>query len=244
VNQKEGMLSGLRSLGFNEAELLRLKDKLDELAAEGNIKQAELRNNLFLDLDSYPSVLSFRDEAAELRAEVKNLREGKKALIEANENLRQAIKELQKVSDQARMNIKKKEGQIVESMGKLFDEAGKALDQSISGARLGVNRLQSDIQSARQQVSRELGTVVSEAVDYGRAMARMEKVVGEREELVKLFGILGDVSSVPKDMAVKAPLVVMRKFLDWVEKNHGLKNESKMLSSVKEIVVLLTSEAT
>jgi chromosome segregation ATPase len=224
--------------------LLRLKNKLEELAADGNIKPAELREDLFLDLDSYTSVLGFRNEAAKLRAEVKTLREEKEGLTEANENLRQAVKELQKVSDQARMNIKKKEAEIVDSMGKLFNEAGKALDQSVSGAKSRVNELQGDIQSARQQVKNELGTVVSEAVDYGRAMARMEKVEGEREELVRLFGILGDVSSVPKDMAVKAPLVVLGKFRQWVERNHGLRNEKKLLSSVEEIVGLLTMEAT
>ncbi len=244
VDQKEGILSSLKSLGFGEGELLRLKNKLEELAADGNIKPAELREDLFLDLDSYTSVLGFRNEAAKLRAEVKTLREEKEGLTEANENLRQAVKELQKVSDQARMNIKKKEAEIVDSMGKLFNEAGKALDQSVSGAKSRVNELQGDIQSARQQVKNELGTVVSEAVDYGRAMARMEKVEGEREELVRLFGILGDVSSVPKDMAVKAPLVVLGKFRQWVERNHGLRNEKKLLSSVEEIVGLLTMEAT
>ena len=244
TGEREGILSRLRSLGFNEGELLRLKDKLEELAASGNIKPDELRENLFLDLDRYASVLSFRNEAAKLRAEVRSLREEKKALTEENANLRQAIKELEKVSGKAVLNIQKEERQIIASMGKLFSEAGKALNQSVSRAESKVNELQSDIQSARQQVRNELGTVVSEAVDYGQAMGRMEKVVGEREELVRLFGILGDVSSVPKDMAIKAPLVVLGKFREWVEKNHSLRNERRVLSGIEEIVGLLTVEAT
>jgi len=244
TGEREGILSRLRSLGFGEGELLRLKDKLEELAANGNIKPAELRENLFLDLDSYASVLSFRNEAAELRAEVKSLREEKEALTEENENLRQAIKELQEVSRKAVLNIKKKEGEIIASMGNLFNEAGEALGQSISEAKSRVNGLQSDIESSRREVKSELGRAVSEAIEYGKAMARMEKVAGEREELVRLFGILGDVSSVPKDMAVKAPLVVLGKFREWVERSHGLKNERKVLSSVEEIVGLLRLEAT
>jgi len=167
TGEREGILSRLRSLGFNEGELLRLKDKLEELAASGNIKPDELRENLFLDLDRYASVLSFRNEAAKLRAEVRSLREEKKALTEENANLRQAIKELEKVSGKAVLNIQKEERQIIASMGKLFSEAGKALNQSVSRAESKVNELQSDIQSARQQVRNELGTVVSEAVDYG-----------------------------------------------------------------------------
>jgi SMC interacting uncharacterized protein involved in chromosome segregation len=242
--EREGILSRLRSLGFGEGELLRLKDKLEELAANGNIKLAELRENLFLDLDSYASVLSFRNEAAKLRAEVKNLREEKKALTEENENLRQAIKELQEISGKAVLNIKKEERQIIASMGNLFNEAGKALGQSISEAKSGVNRLQSDIESSRREVRSELGRAISEAIEYGKAMARMEKVVSEREELAKLFGILGDVSSIPKEVAVKAPLVVLEKLREWVERNHGLKNERRVLSSVEEIVGLLRLEAT
>jgi hypothetical protein len=244
TGEREVILSRLRSLGFGEGELLRLKDKLEELAANGNVKPAELRENLFLDLDSYASVLSFRNEAAKLRAEVRSLRGQKKALIEENENLRQAIKKLEKVSGEAVLKIKKEERQIIASMGNLFTEAGKALGQSISDAKLGVNRLQSDIESSRQEVKTELGRAISEAIEYGKAMARMEKVLGEREELVRLFGILGDVSTVPKDMAVKAPLVVLGKFREWVEKNHSLRNEKGVLSSVEEIVGLLTVEAT
>jgi DNA repair exonuclease SbcCD ATPase subunit len=244
TGERESILSRLRSLGFGEGELLRLKDKLEELVSNGNVKPAELRENLFLDLDGYASVLSFRNEAAKLRAEVKSLRGQKKALTEENENLRQAIKELEKVSGEAVLNIKKEERQIIASMGNLFTEAGEALGQSISEAKLGVNKLQSDIESSRQEVKTELGRAISEAIEYGKAMARMEKVVGEREELVRLFRILGDVSTVPKDMAVKAPLVVLGKFREWVEKNHGLRNERKVLSSVEEIVGLLTVEAT
>jgi chromosome segregation ATPase len=244
TGEREGILSRLRSLGFGEGELLRLKDKLEELAADGNIKPDELQENLFLDLESYASVLSFRNEAAQLRAEVKSLRGNKEALTEENKDLRHALKELEKVSSEAVLNIKKEERQIIARMGNLFSEAGKALGQSISEAKLGVNKLQSDIESSRQEVKTELGRAISEAIEYGKAMARMEKVIGEREELVRLFGILGDVSTVPKDMAVKAPLVVLGKFREWVEINHSLSNEKRLLSSVEEIVALLTVEAT
>ena len=70
-------------------------------------------------------------------------------------------------------------------------------------------------------------------------MARMEKMVGEREELARLFVILGDVSSIPKDVAVKLPLVVLEKLREWVERN-----ERKVLLSIEEVVSLLTLEAT
>ena len=240
ADQKAGILDRLGALGFEEAALLRLKDKIEEMAVTGRMKPAELREELFLDLESYTSVRGFRSAAQSLHAEVRGLRDEKQALDEENRNLRQAIEGLREISDQAMLNIQKREGQIIASMNKLFSEASKALDQSLSGA----SELQSDIQSTRQKIRKELGTVVSEAVDYGREMARMDRVVSEREELVRLFSMLGDVSSVPKGAAVKTPLVVLGKLRQWVEKNHGLINEKKLLSCIEEIVGLLTLEAT
>lgn len=244
IGEREGALNRLRSLGFGEGELLRLKDKLEELAANGDIKPVELRGNLFLDLESYTDVLRFRNERGELSQAVKGLREQKQALEAENKNLQAAIRESRKALSEVILDIKSQGKAIVSSMDNLLGEAGSALDRSVSQARSRLNALQADIESARQDARSIVQGAAGEAIEYGKAMGRMEKVVSEREELAKLFGILGDVSSIPKDVAVKAPLVVLGRFREWVEKTHGLKDESKMLPIVDEIVDLLRLEAT
>jgi ElaB/YqjD/DUF883 family membrane-anchored ribosome-binding protein len=166
-------------------------------------------------------------------------------LEEENKNLQKAIRELGNVSDQAVLHVKNEEGKIVSSMDNLLSKARSTLNESVLAARSGVNQLLEDIESAKQEVKGEMKRATSQAVEYGKAMGRMEKVVGEREELVKLFGIFGDVSAIPKDVAVVAPLVVLGKFHAWVkEKGDGLRNREKILSSVEEIIGLLNLEAT
>jgi len=244
IGEREGILSGLRLLGFSEAELLRLKDKLEELAENSDMKPEELRKNLFLDLDSYTDVLGFRSESRRLRQEVKRLRTEKEGLEEENKNLQKAIRDLGNVSDQAVQHVKKEEGKIVSSMDNFVSKARSTLNESVLAARSGVNQLLEDIESAKQEVKGEMKRATSQAVEYGKAMGRMEKVVGEREELVKLFGILGDVSTIPKDIAVVAPLVVLARFHEWGRTTNDLKNKGRILSSVEEVVHLLRLEAT
>jgi len=244
IGEREGILSGLRLLGFSEAELLRLKDKLEELAQNSDMKPKDLRKNLFLDLDSYTDVLGFRSESRRLRQEVKRLRTEKEGLEEENKNLQKAIRDLGNVSDQAVQHVKKEEGKIVSSMDNFVSKARSTLNESVLAARSGVNQLLEDIESAKQEVKGEMKRATSQAVEYGKAMGRMEKVVGEREELVKLFGILGDVSTIPKDIAVVAPLVVLARFHEWGRTTNDLKNKGRILSSVEEVVHLLRLEAT
>ncbi len=245
IGEREGTLNRLRLLGFSEAELLRLKDKLEELAENSAMKPEELRKNLFLDLESYTSVLNFRSESQELRQEVKSLRTEKEGLEEENKNLQKAIRELGNVSDQAILHVKKEESKIISSMDNLLSKARSALNGSVLEARSSVNQFLEDIETSRQKVKSEMKRAISEAVEYGKAMGRMERVVSEREELVRLFGVFRDVSSIPADIAVVAPLVVLAKFHEWVkEKGDGLRNKERILSSVKEIIGLLNLEVT
>ena len=51
-------------------------------------------------------------------------------------------------------------------------------------------------------------------------------------------------SSVPKDMAIKAPIVVLGKFHEWVQRNNDLKDSERILSRTEELIALLRSEAT
>ncbi len=243
IGEREGTLNALRSLGFGEAELLRLKNKLEELAANRDIKPVELRESLFLDLESYADVLSFRNEKRELSQAVKRLREQKQTLEAENKDLQEGMRESRKAFSEAVQHIKGREKEIVSSMDILLSQAGGTLNKSVSQAASRLNEFQANIESAGQDVRSIVRGAAGEAIEYGRAMGRMEKVVGEREELAKLFGILGDVSSIPKDLAVKAPLVFLGKFREWVEKTHGLKDESKVLSIVDALVTLLRQEA-
>jgi len=243
IGEREGTLNSLRSLGFREAELLRLKDKLEELAANKDIKPVELRESLFLDLESYADVLSFRNERRELSQAVKGLREQKQALEAENKNLQEAIRQSRKAFSEAIQHFESRGKEIRLSMDNLFGQAGGTLDKSVSQAASRLNEFQANIESAGQDVRSIVRGAAGEAIEYGKAMGRMEKVVGEREELAKLFGILGDVSSIPKDVAVKTPLVVLGRFREWVEKTHGLKDESKVLPAVDEMVTLLRQEA-
>ena len=244
IGEREGTLNSLRSLGFGEGELLRLKDKLEELAANSGVKPVELRESLFLDLESYADVLSFRNEKRELTQAVKRLREQKQTLEAENKNLQEGMGESRKAFSEAVQHFKGREKEIVSSMDSLLGQAGGTLNKSVSQAASRLNEFQANIESAGQDVRSIVRGAAGEAIEYGRAMGRMEKVVSEREELVKLFGILGDVSSIPKDLAVKAPLVFLGKFREWIEKTHGLKDESKVLSIVDALVTLLRLEAT
>jgi chromosome segregation ATPase len=243
IGERDGTLNSLRSLGFGEGELLRLKDKLEELAANRHIKPAELRESLFLDLENYPDVLSFRNERRELTQAVKGLREQKQTLEAENKNLQEGIGESRKAFSEAVQHIKGREKEIVSSMDSLLGQAGGRLNKSVSQAASSLNEFQANIESAGQDVRSIVRGAVVEAIEYGKAMGRMEKVVSEREELVKLFGILGDVSAIPRDVAVKAPLVVLGRFHEWAEKTHGLKDESKVFLAIDEMVALLRLEA-
>jgi len=82
-------------------ELMRLKDKLEELAEYENVKPEKLRQRWFLDLHSYTNVLDFRKQKVVLGREVEGLRKETDVLERENANLLKAIKDIENISNEA-----------------------------------------------------------------------------------------------------------------------------------------------
>jgi len=244
VAGKEEILAGLQSLAFSEAELIRLRDKLRELAKVSNMKARELRENFFADLNSYVDILHFRKELSMLRPQVETLKKEKEILEQENKNLGRAIDAMVKQANQALTHIKNQERAIISSMDKLASGSQASLQASTSKTFAEMDKLLESIRAAEKLVGEETKQVIAEAVEHGKAMGRMEKVLGEREEVARLFCMLGDISSVPRDIAIKAPIVVLGRFEEWIRTNRDLKYSEAILSKTQELTKLLRTEAT